>query len=101
MVTAPETLRGPLRGLRLSALIRTGAADAPGVRTDPAGVADPAVADPAVATWLAPHLLARRHRHFPAEIAELDLVITRADRPDRAVPAAVGCAHSSVCRSPR
>lgn len=71
LVTAPEPLRGQVRGLRLPRLIARCAAE------DPTGLADPArIGDPATATRLALHHLARRHQHLSREISDTDRVIT-------------------------
>ena len=71
LVTAPEPLRHQLRELRLPALIAACADQ------DPTGLADPArVADPATATRLALHHLARRHQHLSREVSACDQVIT-------------------------
>ena len=70
VVTAPEPLRGQLRGLGLSGLIARCAGEDPVVLADPAGVGDPATA-----TLLALHYLACRHRYLSGEIAVADRVI--------------------------
>ena len=71
LVNAPEQVRAPLHGLPMSRLISTAAADDPAALTPPAGQGDPAAA-----TRLALHHLARRYQHLAGEIAELDTVIT-------------------------
>jgi len=70
LVTAPEPLRGQLRGLRMTALITRAAQDL-AVLTDPAGVGDPTLA-----TRLTLHRLACRHEYLSREITESDRVIT-------------------------
>jgi transposase len=71
LVTAPEPLRGQLRGLSLATLITTCAALDPAVLADPVGISDPAVA-----TELMLHRLACRHQYLTREITDTDQVIT-------------------------
>jgi hypothetical protein len=66
IVTAPEALRGALRGLSVARLVATCAAFRPDrVRA----------ADPEIAARLALRALARRHQRLTEEIAELDELI--------------------------
>jgi transposase len=75
LVTAPEPLREQWRGVRLADLISACAGHDP--RQDPAVLADPTrIGDPAIASQLALHQLARRHQHLSAEISDADTVIT-------------------------
>jgi transposase len=71
LVTAPEPLREQLRALRLPQLITTSAA------YDATALADSTrIDDPATATQLALHHLARRHQYLSREITDTDRVIT-------------------------
>jgi transposase len=83
LITAPEPLRGRLRGCGLAALVAACAGD------DPAVLAGPArLGDPAAATRLALHHLARRYQHLSGEITDTDRVITALI--DRINPALLG-----------
>jgi len=67
IVTAPDPLRGQLRGLKVPALIATCAAWRPD-RSD--------TASPTTATRLALRSLARRHQQLTTEITDLDQLLT-------------------------
>jgi len=67
VVTATDTIRGQLRGMSTTILVRHCAAASPDT-TD--------VADPAVAVIIALRSLARRHQHLTVEITDLDTLIT-------------------------
>ncbi len=77
VVTAPEELRGDLRGLPGPRLVRTCACLRPGVLIDPVG-----------ATKTALRSLARRHQALSAEVRELDKELRRLTA--EACPALVG-----------
>jgi hypothetical protein len=77
IVTAPEELRGDLRGLPGPRLVRTCAGLRPGVPIDPVG-----------ATKIALRSLARRHQGLSAEVRELDRELCRLTA--EACPALVG-----------
>jgi len=66
LVTAPEPLRGQLRGLSDTRLVATGAA----LRPDTSDAANPATA-----TRIALRALARRHTELTSELADLDKLI--------------------------
>ncbi len=77
VVTAPEELRGELRGLPGPRLVRTCAGVRPGMLIDPVG-----------ATKIALRSLARRHQALSAEVRELDTELRRLT--SEACPALLG-----------
>lgn len=83
LVTAPEPLRGRLRGMSMTALVRLCAAGDPGVLAGQASLGDPAAA-----TGLALYHLAVRHQHLSGEITAADRVVTALI--DRINPALLG-----------
>ncbi len=92
LVTAPDALRGQLRGLTIKQLLKTSKAFRPGE-----------LDDPTAATKTALRSLARRVAHLEAEIAELDeglaLLTTRA-APDLLAVKGVGVQTAAMLLTP-